>query len=70
MAAIVFVVIIAVIGVSEMGEMAIGGKGSISGYANATTWAAYNTFGFPLVLLISTIVVILFSLMVYALSKT
>lgn len=38
-------VVIAVIGVSEVGELAIGPKGTATGWANTTVWNTYASVG-------------------------
>jgi len=49
-ATIVVVPSIAIIGVSEVGSIMLGSKGSATYYANTTMWSTYSAFGLSLLI--------------------
>jgi len=74
LAAIIFIPIIAILGVSPQGATIIGEKGTWTNIVNATTWNTYSTvhaaYGLSSILIFIVPCAILITLLVYALYRT
>lgn len=49
-AAMIFVPMVAMVGISPMGADLLGGEGTITHVANATLWNAYASFGLSMII--------------------
>lgn len=45
LSAVLFTAVVAIVGISDVGELAIGSEGTLTHYANTTLWSGCASFG-------------------------
>jgi len=68
---LVFMLIVAAVGISDIGEAAIGGEGTITHAVNATLWSTYGSFGsLPFAIIVGSLALFLLVCLIYSIGRS